>query len=185
MEISEFRQAIRSEKIPYRQIRSFGAMLASESGLGTEGLTIVGGSALEIYTEGDYVSDDVDLVAEDRVRVTGVLRAWGFQKKGMYWVSREFRPLVQIVGKYDSGSLSHTQIVSTPYGRVRLCAIEDIIVKRLIEARHWNRRKAVAEAMLAAERYGPKLDWEYVQLHAKKGGVEDLAKDLQRRSARS
>ncbi len=182
MDADEFRAAILSEETPHRQVRAFGAMLATESGLGTEGLTVVGGSALEIYTEGDYVSGDVDLIAEDRERVVSVLRAWGFRKKGIYWVSPDFRPSVQIVGKYDSGSRLHTQIISTPYGRVRIGSVEDIVVKRLIEARHWRRPSALAEAMLAVERYGREMDWDYVEFIAKKDGVGDLAIDVRRRA---
>jgi hypothetical protein len=157
-------------------------MLATETGLGADGLTVVGGSALEIYTTGDYVSADVDLVAKDRKRVSEVLRSWGFTFKGMYWTSPDFRPSVQIVGRYDSGSRRLSQVVTTSYGSVRLAAVEDIVVKRLIEARHWRRPEAMAEAMLAVSRYGPELDWEYVIFMARKDGVSDLALDIRRRA---
>jgi hypothetical protein len=171
----EFRDAIRGEEFPYRQIRAFGAMLASESGLGTEGMTLVGGSALEVYTQGDYASDDVDLVAADRDRVVATLRKWGFRSEGVYWTSPNFRPLVQIVGKYDSGSRRLTRLVSTKFGPLRLAAIEYLVVKRLVEARQWRRPEALAEATLAVERYGSEMDWAYVELLAKKDGVGDLA----------
>ena len=182
MDAEGFRTAIASEKTSHRQIRTFATMLATATGLGAEGLTVVGGSALEVYTEGDYVSDDVDLVAKDRGRVVEVLRSWGFRQDGMYWVSADFRPSVQIVGKYDSGSRRLSQIVSTRYGRVRLVAVEEIVVKRLIEARHWRRADALAEAMLAVERYGATMDWEYVERRAEKYGVEDLVAQVRRRA---
>ena len=66
MDAEEFRRAVRAEVEPYLQIRAFAAMLATETGLGPAGVTVVGGSALEIYTTGDYVSDDVGLIVEDR-----------------------------------------------------------------------------------------------------------------------
>jgi hypothetical protein len=182
VDVEEFRAAMITEKRPYRQMRAFAAMLAQESGLGTDGLTVVGGSALEIYTEGDYVSQDIDLVARDPKRAVAVLRLWGFRRDGMYWVSPDFRPSVQIVGKYDSGSLRLAQVVATEYGNVRLAALEDIVVKRLVEARHWKRPEALAEAMLAVERYGAEMDWEYVDLMAKKDGVGDLAEDVRQRA---
>jgi hypothetical protein len=157
-------------------------MLATETGLGPDGLTVVGGSALEIYTTGVYVSDDVDLIVADRQRVAEVLRSWGFKLKGMYWTSPDFRPSVQIVGKYDSGSRRLSQVVFTRYGSVRLAAIEDIVVKRLIEARHWNRPEALAEAMLAVSRYGADLDWDYINDIARRDLVADLAEDVRRRA---
>jgi len=183
VDAEEFRAAIRTEREPYLQIRAFAAMLATETGLGPDGLTVVGGSALEIYTTGDYVSDDVDLIVEDRQRVAEVLRSWGFKLQGMYWTSPDFRPSVQIVGRYDSGSRRLSQVVSTRYGSVRLATIEDIVVKRLIEARHWKRPEALAEAMLAVSRYGPDLDWEYLNEMAAKDLVADLAADVRRRAA--
>jgi hypothetical protein len=181
----EVRTAVQSEPTEARQIRAFAALLARESGLGSEGLTVVGGSALEIYTEGAYVSQDVDLLVENHTRVERVLRQWGFARAGMYWTSPNFRFSVQIVGRFDSGSRSRNRILSTRYGRIRLAAIEDIVVKRLIEARHWNRPAALAEAILAVERYGARMDWDYVALIAKKDGVADLAADVRRRSGSS
>lgn len=180
MDVEEFRAALRLESAPYRRVQAFVAMLGEESGLGVDGLTVVGGSALEIYTRGDYVSDDIDLVASDRRRLEDALRSWGFRQDGMYWKHPDLKPLVQIVGQYDSGSRQRNQIVSTRYGRVRLGSIEDIVWKRVVEARYWRRPKALDEAMLAVRRYGNRLDWEYIGSHAKKNGVEDLVADLRR-----
>lgn len=157
-------------------------MLGEESGLGVEGLTVVGGSSLEIYTQGDYVSDDIDLVASDRGRLEDALRSWGFRQDGMYWKHPDLKPLVQIVGQYDSGSRQRSQIVSTRYGRVRLESIEDLVGKRVVEARYWRRPEALAEAMLAVRRYGSRLDWPYIGFHARRNGVEDLIDDLRRQA---
>jgi hypothetical protein len=181
----EFGAAVRSERTEARMIRAFAALLGRESGLGSEGLTVVGGSALEIYTEGAYVSQDVDLLAEGRVQVEKVLRRWGFRSKGVCWVGSALPLSVQIVGRYDSGSRPRNRILSTRYGQVRLASLEDIVVKRLIEARHWNRREALAEAALSAERVGARMDWEYAEFIAKRYGVSDLAADLRRRSGSS
>jgi hypothetical protein len=86
----QFLEALKKEVEPYKRIRAFAALLAEQSGLGSERLVVVGGSALGIYTTGDYVSADVDLVAEDPRSVESVLVEWGFQKSGMYWELAEF-----------------------------------------------------------------------------------------------
>ena len=75
MDAEEFRAALRLETLEYRRVQALVAMLGEESGLGVEGLTVVGGSALEIYTRGDYVSDGIDLVASDRRRLENVLQS--------------------------------------------------------------------------------------------------------------
>ncbi len=182
MDAEEFRAALRLESAPYRRVQAFVAMLGEESGLGVEGLTVVGGSALEIYTRGDYVSDHIDLVASDRRRVEQVPRSWGFRQEGMYWGHPDLKPLVQIVGRNDSGSRQRNQIVSTRYGRVRVGSIEDIVWKRVVEARYWRRSEALDEAMLAARRYGSRIDWEHIGFQAKKNGVDDLIPDLRRQA---
>lgn len=180
MSRDDFREVLESDAEPYQRIRSFAALLARESTLGSEGLTVVGGSALEIYTTGDYASDDVDLLVENRERVERVLRVWGFRKKGMYWRHPNFPGVVQIVGRIDSGSRERNQIVSTDYGPLRLASIEDIIWKRVVEARSWNRPEALDEAMLAVQRYAARIDWAYVERKGRENGVLDLVRDLRR-----
>jgi hypothetical protein len=91
------------EKAHDRRIRLFSALLAKESGLGTEGLTVVGGSAIEIYTEGDYVSADIDLVVDSRPSVTAVLERWGFRDEGS-------RPRVRRVAEPTRGIRSRDSL---------------------------------------------------------------------------
>ncbi len=178
MNAKGFRDVLLSEKVPYQRNRAVAAILAEESGLGTEGLTVVGGSALEIYTTGDYVSKDIDLLAENRERIVVALRSLGFREEGRYWRHPDLPPSVQIVGQYDSGSRARNRIVLTPYGRLRLGAIEDIVWKRVVEARYWNRPEALVEAKLAVRRYGDRIDWEYVERQGREQHVEDLVADL-------
>lgn len=180
MSIDDFNGILDADVAPYQRIRSFAALLARESGLGSEGLTVVGGSALEIYTLGDYASDDIDLLVEDRGRVEGVLREWGFRRKGMYWRHPRLPVLVQLVGRFDSGSRERNQVVSTSFGPVRLASIEDILWKRVVEARARNRPQALDEAMLAAQRYADRIDWAYVGRKGQENGVADLIRDLER-----
>ncbi len=176
----EFRTMLKTETEPYLRDRAFGALLARESGLGDQRMTVVGRSALEIYTAGDYVSDDINIVAENVPKVEAILRSWGFQKKGMYWESPDYGKSVQIVGRHDSGSRLRNVVVSTRYGPLRLASMEDLIWKRTYEARGWNRPAALDEAALLVRRYFDRLDWEYIVRKAAENGVEDLAADLQR-----
>lgn len=182
MDADGFRDAISAESTEPRKIRAFAALLGRESGLGSDGLTVVGGSALEIYTDGAYISQDVDLVAENPSSVESVLSRWGFVHEGMYWSSPDFPLAVQMVGRYDSGSRQRNQLVATRYGRVRLASIEDVVVMRVIESRYWNRPKAFAEAVLGVERYGNRMDWDYVMRIAKQDRVDNLVPELRRRA---
>lgn len=113
MSVEDFREILETVTEAYQRNRSFAAPLARESGLGSEGLTVVGGSAFEIYTTGDCASDDIDLLVEDRERFEMVLRSRGFRKRGMYWRNSKFPTIVQIVGRFDTGSREGNQVVST------------------------------------------------------------------------
>jgi hypothetical protein len=73
--------ALLSEAAPGMRTLYFGAVLAREARIVRGRLVIVGGSAIEIYTRGGYVSGDIDIVA-DRDRVRPVLEAWGFRHEG-------------------------------------------------------------------------------------------------------
>lgn len=168
------------EKVPYRRVRALGALLARETGLGSEGLTLVGGSALEVYTAGEYVSEDIDLVASEPSKVEAALRGWGFRRRGMYWVHEELRLFVQIVGRHDSGDPAKSQLVSTPYGSVRLGAMEDLVWRRVYEARGWNRPTALDEAALLVQRFMDRLDWDYLERRGRENGVADLIAELRR-----
>ena len=180
MNARQFAAAVGSENLRYRKVRTFAALLGKESGLGAEGLTIVGGSALEVYTEGDYASEDVDLVADSRERVERVLDSWGFLPEGKFWIHRDLRLWVEIVDGHYTGSRTRNRIVSTPYGEVRLASLEDIVWKRTIEARAWNRPTALEEARLLVRRYGARLDWAYIEEQGRDQGISGLVADLRK-----
>jgi hypothetical protein len=80
----------------------------------------------------------------------------------------------------NRGGRKRNQVVSTDYGPLRLAAIEDIIWKRVVEARSWNRPEALDEAMLAVRRYASRIDWDYVERKGRVNGVLDLICDLRR-----
>lgn len=182
MDAEEVRSIIESEPTRARKIRAFGALLGRESGLGAEGLTIVGGSALEVYTEGEYASDDLDVVASDRKRLERTLQGWGFRNRGMYWVSDRLPFLMQVVGSYDRAGRTHSLVFSTPHGRVRVTSLEYVLVKRLVEARYWTRPEAYAEALLGARRNTGRIDWDHLQTLAAQESVGDMVDEFRRRA---
>jgi hypothetical protein len=173
------------EKAHDRRTRLFSALLARESGLGTEGMTVVGGSAIEIYTEGDYVSADIDLVVDSRPIITAVLKRWGFRDEGKGWSKKEWEIFVDPMEKPHSGSRRLTQIISTSAGSFRIAGIEDLIIRRIRESVAWqNRQEAFAHAILLAETAGPNVDWEYINFFAQHEGWEKQLADLRRRAQR-
>jgi hypothetical protein len=162
-----------NEKVHYKRIRVFSALLAKESGLGTAGMTVVGGSAMEIYTGGDYVSDDLDLVVDSRSRITTVLKQWGFRNDGKIWSKKTWDLYVDPMETQGSGSRRLTQVISTSVGPVRIAGVEDLIIRRVRESVAWqNRQEAFAQAILLVEHSSGDLDWDYIGFFAKQEGWE-------------
>jgi len=166
-----------------RRIRVFSALLAKESGLGTAGMTVVGGSAIEIYTEGEYVSADIDLVVDSRSQVTEVLKKWGFRDEGKWWSKAKWAIFVDAMQQPNSGSRRLTQIIATSFGSFRIAAVEDLILRRVRESIAWqNRQAAFGHAVLLVERFGSSLDWDYLKFYASREGWENLLAELRRRA---
>lgn len=161
----------------------FGALIAKESAVD---VVIVGGSAIEIYTSGLYVSGDVDLVGE-RNALIQTLEQWGFRRDGRLWSRPDLQLWVDPVGRYYAGDARRLREVSTPYGSVRLASVEDLIAKRLIEVKVWPRagNEMLGQAVALAAEYGTDVDWEYITGVARREHADDLVPELRRRVTRS
>ena len=98
-------------------------------------LVVVGGSAIEFYTEGAYVSGDLDmcLVAPSRIDLRtrqelmgrlggrGGPRSW--QVAGQY---------VDILGEVETLGQTDFDELQAPYGPVQLISPEDLLVERVL-----------------------------------------------------
>jgi hypothetical protein len=135
VEIQNALTDITSEKDPtlkHLKLASIVSKLFRERGIE---LVVVGGSAIEFYTEGEYVSGDVDmcLIPPSRVdlrtrqELMGVLGAKGgprsWEVAGAY---------VDILGEVESLALTSLEEVAAPYGNVKLVSPEELLVERVL-----------------------------------------------------
>ena len=98
-------------------------------------LVVVGGSAIEFYTEGAYASGDLDLclvppstiTLRQRQELMGKLGAQGgprsWQVAGMF---------VDVLGECESFSKTARQQLEGPYGVFELVQPEDLLVERVL-----------------------------------------------------
>jgi hypothetical protein len=98
-------------------------------------LVVVGGSAIEFYTEGAYVSGDLDMClisparldVRTRQELMGRLAATGgprnWQVAGQY---------VDILGEVETLARTPFDELQAPYGPVRLVSPEDLLVERVL-----------------------------------------------------
>jgi len=98
-------------------------------------LVVVGGSAIEILTEGAYASGDLDmchatmatLPIAQRKEIMGLLQATGgprnWQVAGMY---------LDLLGPVESFARTPYRRVEGPYGKILLMKPEDLLVERVL-----------------------------------------------------
>jgi len=132
-------------------------------------LVVVGGSAVEFYTEGSYMSGDIDFcrqrsdaiparVAQDvmsRLGGEGGPRSW--KVCGLF---------VDLLGLLENEARTRLREIQTPYGTVSLIPLELAIVERTFVAVYPARRDAdyeVAKKLAARALSDPQAcDWDEV-----------------------
>ena len=133
-------------------------------------LVVVGGSAIEFYTEGAYVSGDLDmcLVSPPRLdlrtrqEIMGRLGAVGgprsWQVAGQY---------VDILGQVETLTGSGFRELQAPYGPVRLVSPEDLLVERVLISvypqRHEPSELCARKLIAVALSDQVELDWAEVR----------------------
>ncbi|MBU0756320.1 MAG: hypothetical protein KJ645_14355 [Planctomycetes bacterium] len=133
-------------------------------------LVVVGGSAVEFYTEGAYMSGDIDLCritlkpiplrkAQEimgRLRAKGGPRSW--QVAGLY---------VDLLGLLENEAQTPCREIETPLGDVSLIPAELVLVERVLLAFYPSPDKeaqAVARKMMAVCVSGKTtVDWQEIK----------------------
>jgi hypothetical protein len=172
-----------SESAPDLRLQIFSALLTSESGLGIDGLMVVGGSAIEIYTGGAYVSGDVDYVTASREKVATVLRGWSFKDEGKWFGKKEWGLFVDVMETPGTGSKRLARVFITKAGPFRIAAVEDLLIKRVREAVNWQHREEAFDQAILLARHSDKVEWEYVEFYAKREGWLPQLSELRRAAA--
>ena len=178
MEYKEVREKLEVVEDPTKKRMYFAALLGQAAGVAPDDLIVVGGSAIEFYTVGAYTSGDIDIVSPAADRLRGVLRSWSFQREGRVWVHEELGIVVDLVRGPYTWDEGRTQLLETPYGPVRVAALEDLLVKRLVSTKHWERRGDFQHALLLGDLYADRMDWDYVEKMSRQQEVLDMLDSL-------
>ena len=119
-------------------------------------VTLTGGACVGIWSEGKYVSDDLDFIEEGPVprrAVREVMEALGFKAKGRYFL----HPSTKLFVEFPTGPLmvgdqrvERVAEKKTPSGILRLLSPTDCVKDRLAAFFHWNDRQALEQALLVA-----------------------------------
>jgi hypothetical protein len=130
-------------------------------------LVVVGGSAIEFYTEGGYVSGDIDLCLVSparldmrtrqelmgRLQAAGGPRSW--QVAGLF---------VDILGEVERLARTPFNELQGPYGAVRLMPAEELLVERVLVSVYpqpYEPAAACARKLIAVALCGQvEFDWQ-------------------------
>ena len=119
-------------------------------------VTLTGGGCVAIWSEGKYVSRDLDFIEEGPVprrQVKAALAGIGFVEKNRYFVHRETDCFVEFpTGPLTVGDerVESVAMRDTGAGRLRLLSPTDCVKDRLAAFFHWNDREALKQAVLVA-----------------------------------
>lgn len=145
---------------------------------------LVGGTAVEFYTVGDYLSYD-DLVTGQRGRVGQELESLGFQKEGRFWFHPGWDISIEIPGDLLAGDKERViEIEIADGGKVYCISREDLLIDRLNAAVHWRSAEDKRWAATLVRIYRNELDWDYLQSRATENDVSDLLASIVQEAGR-
>lgn len=178
-----FDEAMASSSEPHERVAAFGALLGRAVGPGIS-VVVAGGSAISIWTQGRYVSGDIDIVGR-KSRIVPVLRSWGFglEQEGArsYWVRGDFGLAVDVIDRDDYVGFSEGLLrIETPYGPVLVAAVEDLIVRRLVFWTREGKPELLDQAVMLFSESRSDLDREYLESQVRYERVERAYAAMQR-----
>lgn len=116
-----------------------------------------GGSCVEIYSQGRYTSDDIDLIdrfSGGHTKIKNVMLGLGFREYNRYFVHDDTRYFIEFPrGPLGVGDAPVNDIASrqNDTGILRLLTATDCIKDRLAAYYHWDDLQSLEQALWVAE----------------------------------
>ena len=116
-------------------------------------VVLVGGLAVEIYTENLYLTKDIDMVNTNYKKpatLHNVMSELGFRKQGRVYVN----DTTDITVEFPSGPLAvgnklitSTTFAKTSKGNIPILHVDDVVKDRLAAFIHWRDRQSLVQAV--------------------------------------
>ncbi|MBS7625767.1 UbiD family decarboxylase [Candidatus Bathyarchaeota archaeon] len=140
---------------------------------------LVGGGAVEVYTSGQFITGDIDLVVSDREKAVKLLKSLGFRQVSRTWINLDLNMAIDIVGSNLSGSKEKIRTVELAGLTINLEGVEDLIVKRLYSYKFWRQKIDLDQAVVLLKNYED-IDTEYLRRKAAEQQVIDTLEQISR-----
>lgn len=148
-------------------------------------LTVVGGAAVQFYTQAAYQTKDLDCILHGDWKELNdkTMGDFGFRRTSMYRHFEnphfnfvvEFPPSPVEVGSRHIEKLAKIQ---TSEGEVRIIRLEDIIMDRIVAGVEWRDPPSLEQAKLLWIKNKDRIDRKYLKQFAKEEGYSEVLKKI-------
>ncbi len=126
---------------------------------------VVGGFAVETYTQGGYTTGDIDALTRRRDEVVAVLGESGFERRARHWIHPELLLALEFPGGHLEPREAYDRVVDIDIDGhlVRMIGIEDLIVDRLCQYVHGPATEELDLAVWLLGLHGHRIDRSYLK----------------------
>lgn len=142
-------------------------------------VTLVGGSAIEVYAPGIFKSGDIDLVIESlsginqRERLDPVFTELGFEKAGRHWTRGDL--FVEVPSQLMEDP---SELVRVGHFPLRIVSKEILLADRVVGFKHWRHTAYGAQAIEMIAAFGSALNQAILKPRLEREGALDAFEAL-------
>jgi len=144
---------------------------------------LVGGAAVELYTDGAYTTGDIDLVGAVNPPLQRALESAGFTRHGRHWIHDRTQTFVEFPGE-SLGSHEEAGWLEVRGRRVWIVSIEDLLVDRLGAWEYWASSVDAVNAWALWRAHRDRIDRDRLEARVEEAGWSRAWRALQDAGAR-
>jgi predicted nucleotidyltransferase len=160
----------------------FMSLLTRETELKNVKPIVVGGSAVDFYTNGVFQSNDIDLVGSRKIIGDVLENTFGFKRSGRHWIDEQIGIFIEVPGDYLAGSKDKITTMTVEGLKLYIIGIEDLIIDRMAACQEWKSETDCRQAHYLLRYYQSRIDFEYISEKAKQEGLLAVLKKFSRTS---
>lgn len=132
---------------------------------------VVGGSAVDFYTEGIFPSYDIDLIGDRKIIGEILENIFGFKRSGRHWINEQIGIYVEVPGDHLAGNRDKVTTIKVGNLKLYVIGIEDLIIDRMAACSEWKSDTDCKQAQYMLRYYHSKIDFDYLDKKAKDEGL--------------
>lgn len=136
---------------------------------------LVGGAAVEFYTQGAYSTSDIDMIAEGGEELITTMKKLGFEKLGKDFIHQKLNIYIEFPGRNLKNN-EESILIKVKDKILPIISIEDLIVDRLCSFKFWKIAIEGLNVLLLLE--NNEVNEKRLRDRAHEENVEDALKGL-------